>query len=220
MSSNVGLSTPRGSGTSGYVQRNLSLLKPRDSKYGPPPGFDEDKPSFRQRQPDKQILEHDRRRAIEVQIVEERDRLEEENEKIDLQKENAGTQKLSEEDIEKKLDELRATLTKQLEEGLEGGSRQGPVRDGRQRDRPGYEPYPSKDKRRPADGPRNQGRKQFKPHQVHELAEAKIEESERLRKALGIRGDGERDQGRSGNRDRRASGRTDDDRPRERGSRW
>lgn len=27
---------------------------------------------------------------------------------------------------------------------------------------------------------------QFKPHQVHELAEAKIEESEKLRKALGI----------------------------------
>lgn len=27
---------------------------------------------------------------------------------------------------------------------------------------------------------------QFKPHQVHELAQAKIEESERLRKALGI----------------------------------
>lgn len=26
----------------------------------------------------------------------------------------------------------------------------------------------------------------FKPHQVHELAAAKIEESERLRKALGI----------------------------------
>ena len=29
-------------------------------------------------------------------------------------------------------------------------------------------------------------RGQFKPHQVHELAEAKIEESEKLRKALGI----------------------------------
>lgn len=27
---------------------------------------------------------------------------------------------------------------------------------------------------------------QFKPHQVHELAKAKIEESEKLRKALGI----------------------------------
>ena len=31
MSANVGLSTPRGSGTSGYVQRNLSHLKPREN---------------------------------------------------------------------------------------------------------------------------------------------------------------------------------------------
>ena len=33
------------------------------------------------------------------------------------------------------------------------------------------------------------GRAQFKPHQVHELAAAKIEESEKLRRALGIRED-------------------------------
>lgn len=33
------------------------------------------------------------------------------------------------------------------------------------------------------------GRGQLKPHQVHELAAAKIEESEKLRKALGIRED-------------------------------
>ena len=33
------------------------------------------------------------------------------------------------------------------------------------------------------------GRSQLKPHQVHELAAAKIEESEKLRRALGIRQD-------------------------------
>lgn len=33
------------------------------------------------------------------------------------------------------------------------------------------------------------GGRSLKAHQVHELAEAKIEESERLRKALGIRED-------------------------------
>ena len=33
------------------------------------------------------------------------------------------------------------------------------------------------------------GRSQYKTHQVHELAAAKIEESEKLRKALGIRED-------------------------------
>lgn len=34
--------------------------------------------------------------------------------------------------------------------------------------------------------PKSNRKGRFKPHQVHELAEAKIEESEKLRKALGI----------------------------------
>lgn len=34
--------------------------------------------------------------------------------------------------------------------------------------------------------PKSDRKGQFKPHQVHELAQAKIEESEKLRKALGI----------------------------------
>jgi hypothetical protein len=76
MSSNVGLSTPRGSGTSGYVQRNLSHLKPRDEAAPYPTDIDSLK--HRQRQPDKEILEHDRKREIEVKVFELRDRLEDE----------------------------------------------------------------------------------------------------------------------------------------------
>lgn len=76
MSSNVGLSTPRGSGTSGYVQRNLAHLKPRDQ--GKPYSTDLDSLKHRQRQPDKEILEHDRKRDIEVKVFELRDRLEDE----------------------------------------------------------------------------------------------------------------------------------------------
>src|SRR5215469_7492278 len=74
MSSNVGLSTPRGSGTSGYVQRNLSYLKPRD-RVAPYP---EDIPKHRQRRPDPDILEHERKRKIEVKVFELRDQLEDE----------------------------------------------------------------------------------------------------------------------------------------------
>ena len=74
MSSNVGLSTPRGSGTSGYVQRNLSYLKPRD-RVAPYP---EDIPKHRQRKPDPDILEHERKRKIEVKAFELRDQLEDE----------------------------------------------------------------------------------------------------------------------------------------------
>ena len=76
MSSNVGLSTPRGSGTSGYVQSNKAHLRPREKTQPYPKDFDTLK--HRQRQPDQEILEHDRKREIEVKVFELRDRLEDE----------------------------------------------------------------------------------------------------------------------------------------------
>ena len=144
MSSNVGLSTPRGSGTSGYVQRNLSYLKPRDN-FAPYPSSKDasyDAPRHRQRQPDKKILAHDRAREIEVKVFDLRDKLEDEE--------------VDEEEIEAQTEALRRKLTAELEEG---GGKEG---------------------RGAARG------KGLKAHQVHELAAAKIEESEKLRKALGI----------------------------------
>ena len=75
MSSNVGLTTPRGSGTSGYVQRNLAQIRPRDQVK---PYADLDSFKHRQRQPDKEILEHDRKREVELKVFELRDRLEDE----------------------------------------------------------------------------------------------------------------------------------------------
>ncbi|KAL8991810.1 MAG: hypothetical protein Q9188_007693, partial [Gyalolechia gomerana] len=96
MSSNVGLSTPRGSGTSGYVQRNLSNLRPRETFTPYPASL----PAHRQRQPNAEILEHDRLRQIEVQVYDLRDKLEDEGtgeEEIELQTE-ALRRKLSDED--------------------------------------------------------------------------------------------------------------------------
>jgi len=77
MSDNVGLSTPRGSGTSGYVQRNLAQFRPRDmaAPYAP---RDADHLRHKPRQPDQGLLEHDRKREVEVKVFELRDRLEEE----------------------------------------------------------------------------------------------------------------------------------------------
>ncbi|EFZ00895.1 hypothetical protein X797_003224 [Metarhizium robertsii] len=137
MSENVGLSTPRGSGTSGYVQRNLAHLKPRD--HGAPYPQNLDSLRHKQRQPDKGILEHDRKRQVEVKVFDLRDKLEEEE--------------IDEEEIDKRCDELREKLLAEMESGRRGGS-----------------------------GPR----RTFKEHQVHEMADAKIKESERLRKALKI----------------------------------
>jgi hypothetical protein len=76
MADNVGLTTPRGSGTSGYVQKNRSLLRPRD-KVAPYPK-DWEHAKHRPRQPDAEILEHEAKRDIEVKVFELRDKLEEE----------------------------------------------------------------------------------------------------------------------------------------------
>ncbi|KAF7717657.1 Uncharacterized protein PECH_002963 [Penicillium ucsense] len=205
MSSNVGLSTPRGSGTSGYVQRNGAFLKPRATGVGapyPPVSGANGPPdrAFKQRLPDKQILEHDRRRAIEVTVMEERERLEEANERLeeaqaeskskakakkqsqppsedtkeDGEKDESGSgmseRILSEEEIDERCDALRQRLLKELEEDDAENAIAGAARG---------------KKTAPRD------RRQFKTYQVHELAEAKIEESERLRKALGLREDRE-----------------------------
>ncbi|KAL4918057.1 hypothetical protein BDW62DRAFT_201170 [Aspergillus aurantiobrunneus] len=164
MSSNVGLSTPRGSGTSGYVQKNHAFMRPRTGAPYPPPssslGGPEPGSGFKQRQPDKAILEHEMKREIEVKVLEERERLEDANERIEEGEGKEGEKVLSEEEIEERCEELRGRLVREMEE--RGGKG---VRDGKKRG--------------------------FKAYQVHELAEAKIAESERLRRALGIREDGE-----------------------------
>lgn len=144
MSDNVGLSTPRGSGTSGYVQRNLAHIRPRDSGAPYPPRGDADMPKHRQRQPDRGILEHDRKRAVEVKVLELRDELE-----------DAG--ELEDDEIDERCDALRKRL---LAESARGGGGGGGADRGRR-------------------GP-------VKMHQVHEMADQKIREDERLRRALKI----------------------------------
>ena len=109
MSSNVGLTTPRGSGTSGYVQRNLSLLKPRDVGIGQPYNLNDRDRAPKQRKPDQNILLHDRLREIEVKVLELRDKLEEQAEKA----EEAGKEGLSDEMIEERCEALREKLTRE-----------------------------------------------------------------------------------------------------------
>lgn len=121
--------------------------------------------------------------------MEERERLEEENERIEelakgkgkksskekKEKEKDGEKEEGEEDEERVLDEeeidarceaLRKRLLKESEDDDEqlrgGGGGKGKI-----------------------------DRRHLKSYQVHELAEAKIEESERLRRALGIKEDRE-----------------------------
>lgn len=142
MSSNVGLSTPRGSGTSGYVQRNLSVLKPRATGYGQPYSLNDSARPPKIRKPDEDILRHDRLREIEVKVMELQDKLEDEG-------------KLDDDEIEEECEKMRKTLAEEMEKGR-GSSKKGG---------------------------------KTKSYQVHELAEAKARESEKLRRALGLRAD-------------------------------
>ncbi|WFD25611.1 RNA-splicing factor [Malassezia nana] len=73
MYNGIGLQTARGSGTNGYVQKNLSHLSPRD----PLPGINEAEAKARVVTPDAGILDHERRRKIELECLELQDELEE-----------------------------------------------------------------------------------------------------------------------------------------------
>lgn len=80
MYNGIGLATPRGSGTNGHVQRNWALVKPpprdRERTYK----SEQDLATLdvaSNRQPNKEILDHERKRKIELKCAEFADILEE-----------------------------------------------------------------------------------------------------------------------------------------------
>ena len=118
MYNGIGLQTARGSGTSGHVQTNRFNARRRNQRHDGGGGRDwrgereggSGGPGVR-RKPNEEILEHERKRKIELEVFKLRDDLEEEG-------------KLSEEEIEKRVGELRA----KLEAGAARGERGRPGR--------------------------------------------------------------------------------------------
>jgi len=97
MYNGIGLQTARGSGTNGYVQKNMSFVnhKPKvDYK-----SFDEMKPAVHKK-PNKEILEHEAKRRVEVKLLEYRVKLE-----------DLG---LKESEIEEKVESHRTRLFEEL----------------------------------------------------------------------------------------------------------
>ena len=77
MYNGIGLQTVRGSGTSGYVQTNrFNIRKLPDKRVMLSDDKLEDQ-GPKQQQPNKAILDHNRKREIELQVLKEQDRLEE-----------------------------------------------------------------------------------------------------------------------------------------------
>ncbi|KAF4694700.1 hypothetical protein FOZ60_007214 [Perkinsus olseni] len=101
MYNGIGLQTPRGSGTSGYVQRNKSYLRPqrtdikpfRESEAAAPP-----KP----KKADPELIYHNQKREIEVKLIDLQDTLLESGEEEDI--------------VQKKVDKERQKLYKELDD--------------------------------------------------------------------------------------------------------
>uniref|UniRef100_A0A2H1VUF8 SFRICE_022355 n=1 Tax=Spodoptera frugiperda TaxID=7108 RepID=A0A2H1VUF8_SPOFR len=78
MYNGIGLTTPRGSGTNGYVQRNWAgVRKTKDSVNYRTEEEIAKLDSASNKQPNREILDHERKRKIEVKCAELEDSLEE-----------------------------------------------------------------------------------------------------------------------------------------------
>ncbi|KIK08544.1 hypothetical protein K443DRAFT_119154 [Laccaria amethystina LaAM-08-1] len=98
MYNGIGLTTPRGSGTSGYVVRNLSTLRSHDTSYDRASPWDAAPPKHRE--PDQGILEHERKRNVELKCLELQLKLEDDE--------------VDEDDIQAQVAALRAKLLENL----------------------------------------------------------------------------------------------------------
>ena len=79
MYNGIGLTTARGSGTNGFVQRNFAAIKNRKERVEYKTDADLAKlDRSLNKQPNKELLEHQWKRSIELKCVELQDKLEEE----------------------------------------------------------------------------------------------------------------------------------------------
>ncbi|SPO49199.1 uncharacterized protein PSANT_06890 [Moesziomyces antarcticus] len=104
MYNGIGLKTARGTGTNGYIQRNLSNVRPRDNPFTKP-AASSSAPDVRHTQPDAAILEHERKRRVEVRCMELRVQLEDDD--------------VHDDEIELQVQALREKLTAQMEQQRE-----------------------------------------------------------------------------------------------------
>ncbi|KAF9431455.1 RNA-splicing factor [Entomortierella beljakovae] len=94
----IGLSTARGSGTNGYVVRNLGFLRTRRNDFQQNDPYD-DEPKIRK--PNPELVLHEQKRSIEVKCATLQDELEDEG--------------VNEEETERQVGALREKLTVLLE---------------------------------------------------------------------------------------------------------
>lgn len=78
MYNGIGLQTTRGSGTNGYVQKNAAFIRTRKEKVDYNSGEDLARlERSLHREPNKDLMEHNWKRKIELQCLELREKMEE-----------------------------------------------------------------------------------------------------------------------------------------------
>ncbi|KAJ2775739.1 RNA-splicing factor [Coemansia nantahalensis] len=100
MYNGIGLTTPRGSGTSGHVVKNASALRPGQEARNLQRQRDRDR-APKAKPVDQGIVEHNRRRQVEVECLELQDELE--------------AQGCAEDEVEARVDTLRKQLLQNLD---------------------------------------------------------------------------------------------------------
>lgn len=110
MYNGIGLQTPRGSGTNGYIQSNKFFVRPKTNQQNPSGGGFESGQGIAgvSRKPNKDILDHDRKRQIQLKLVVLEDKL--------------TDQGYTESEIAEKIDEARKTLEAALASEDAGGA--------------------------------------------------------------------------------------------------
>lgn len=96
MYNGIGLQTPRGSGTNGYIQTNKFFVKPKAAPARAEAPSDGAIPEGAVRKPNKDILEHDRKRQIQLRLL--------------VLQEALADQGYTEDEIAEKLQETQKTL--------------------------------------------------------------------------------------------------------------
>ncbi|KAJ6803088.1 pre-mRNA-splicing factor CWC21 [Iris pallida] len=101
MYNGIGLQTARGSGTSGYVQANKFFVRPRSNTNAAPSGdpYSAGSGGGGVREADKDILEHDRKRQIQLRLL--------------VLQETLADHGYTESEISAKLDEARRSIETQ-----------------------------------------------------------------------------------------------------------
>ncbi|CAK9300402.1 unnamed protein product [Gordionus sp. m RMFG-2023] len=107
MYNGIGLATARGTGTNGYVQKNLSFIKRVREKIEYKPLAKENVENLLLKKANQEILLHDNKRKLEIRCVEMKELMED--------------QGFDEEEIEEKVSMFRKMLMQTLDEGNKSG---------------------------------------------------------------------------------------------------